>query len=427
MIRNWMSNQVARNAGWILFGKAARMVVNLLVGVLTARYLGPSNLGLLGYAAAYTGFFSSFCTLGLHSILVKEFMDRPGGEGEILGTSLVFRAVSSGASAVVILCVVWITDRGDPTVVAVAGLCCLGMVFQVFEVFGHWFQSRFQSKVTAGVSLLAYLIAAGCKVIGLVKGKSVEWFAFSLALEHICAAVFLVIAYRRHHGSRTRVSLRYGRELLNRSKHFIVSGLMVAVYAQTDKIMLRQMISDAEIGYYSAAVSISGVWCFVLTAIIDSMYPEITKAFHTDEGLFRRRNKQLYSAVFYLCVGVSLVLTLLADPIISMIYGEAYLPAAKPLRVVTWYTGFAYLGVARNAWVVCKGAQRSLKYVYAAAAGANVALNLVLIPVWGAEGAAIASLMAQVVTTVIAPFFIRELRENAGMMIDAIRLKWNEE
>ena len=198
---------------------------------------------------------------------------------------------------------------------------------------------------------------------------------------------------------------------------------MVAVYGQTDKIMLKHMISDAEIGFYSTAVSLSGVWCFVLAAIIDSLYPSIMEAGNTDERLFIKRNKQLYALIFYISVFVSLCFTIFGELAISIMYGQAYLPAAAPLRIITWYTAFSYLGVARNAWIVSKNRQKYLIFVYASAALSNVLLNLLFIPRWGASGAAAASLTAQIITTMVAPFFIKGLRENSKMMLDAILLR----
>lgn len=416
-------NITLNNALWLIFGRTAQMGINLIVGLLTARYLGPSNYGLIHYAAAYTGFFSALCTLGLNSVLVRELTDEPRKEGEILGTALFLRGISGILSAAGIFCIVSIADREDPTAIAVVILSSLGMVFQIFEVFHHWFQSRLRYRVTAVVSLTAYTLAAGYKTGLLLLEKTVEWFAFSTAVEQLCAALLLLAAYKRHHGGRLQISRERARKLLKNSCHFILPGLMVAVYAQTDKIMLGQLISEAEIGYYSTAVSACNVWCFVLSAIIDAMYPEITKTSKTDEALFIRRNKQLYAVIFYLSTAVSVLIFCCAEWLVRILYGTRYLPAAEPLRILTWYTAFSYLGVARNAWIVCKNRQKDLIWVYMAAALSNVLLNFLLIPVWGASGAAAASLAAQAVTTVVAPFFLKGLRENGKLMLDAVLLK----
>ena len=189
------------------------------------------------------------------------------------------------------------------------------------------------------------------------------------------------------------------------------------------------MIGEAEIGYYATAVTICGMWCFILSAIIDSVYPSIMEAAKAkNEILFKQRNVQLYAIVFYVSMFVSLCFTVLANPVIYILYGKSYLPAVVPLRIITWYTAFSYLGVARNAWVVAKEKQKHLFKIYAASALANVILNCVLIPVWGASGAALASLTAQVFTTLVVPFFIKDMKENSMMILDAIMLKgilWN--
>lgn len=421
--KKWLANKTIKNAGWIIAGKIAQMLINLFVGLLTARYLGPSNFGLVNYAAAYTGFFNAFCTLGITSILVKEFISNPEKEGEILGTSLLLRAVSSFLSAVVIVCVVINVDADEPTTILVVALSSIGLLFRAFEVFNYWFQSRLQSRVTAVVSLIAYGVMAAYKVVLLITGRNVVWFAFATSVDYICIGAMLLLAYRKHGGRKLRVSLDYGRDLLSRSRYFILPSLMVAIYAQTDKFMLKQMLGDAQIGYYSTAVSLSSVWCFVLQAIIDSVYPSIMEAYGKDERLFARRNKQLYAIIFYISLFVSVLFTILAEWVVCLLYGEAYLPAAAPLRVITWYTAFSYLGVARNAWIVCKDRQKYLLPVYGLSAISNVVLNLLLIPKLGTVGAAAASLAAQIMTTMVFPFLIPDLRENSALMVEAITLK----
>lgn len=423
MKHKWEQNPAVRNAGWLISGKMAQMLLNLVAGLWTARYLGPSNYGLIHYAAAYTALFSSLCSLGIPSILVKELTDAPEAEGEILGTSLLLRGIAGGVCAITILCTAAIADRDDPTVVAVVGLSSVGMFFQMFDIFCCWFQSRLQSRVTAAASLLAHGVTTVYKIALLMRGESVAWFALATSVEQLSAGVFLLIAYRTHQGSALRVSLRRGKQLLKKSCHFILPGMMVAIYTQTDKIMLKQMVGQTETGYYSIAVSLSSVWCFVLTAIIDSMYPGITQSSKTDEATFCRRNKQLYAAVFYLSVSAAALLTCLTKPVLLLMYGESYLPAAAPLRIISWYTAFSYLGVARNAWIVCKNRQKYLILVYISAAVSNVLLNDLLIPFWGATGAAVASLISQVITVMAAPFLIKGLRENAKLMLEAILLK----
>ena len=174
---------------------------------------------------------------------------------------------------------------------------------------------------------------------------------------------------------------------------------------------------------HSLASTVSVSWAFILSAIIDSLYPEIVQSFQKDRLCYERKNRQLYAIVFYVSLFVSAIICLIAKPFILILYGETYLPAVEPLRIVVWYTAFSYLGVARNAWMVCENKQKYLKYLYVSAAAINVVLNLALIPVWGASGAAAASLITQALTTILLPALIRPLRPNAKLMLDAVALR----
>lgn len=422
-VKQLLNSRIARNAGWLVAGKVAQMVISLVVGVLTSRYLGPSNYGLINYASAYTGFFASICTLGINSVIVKELVDHPERDGEIVGTSLGLRALSSFFSALMIVAISLIVDANEPTTQVVVALCAISCVVQIFDTFNYWFQAKLQSKTTAIATFVAYTMMALYKVILLISGKPVTYFALAMSVDYLFLGVLLLIGYKKQGGGKLGWSSRYSLQLLKKSYHFILPGLMVAVYAQTDKIMLKQMLTEAEVGYYSTAAGLCSIWCFVLAAIIDSLNPPIMEAFQRNKEEFNKKNKLLYAIVFYMSMAVSLLFTIFGGVAINILYGEAYAPATVPLQVITWYTAFSYLGVARNAWIVCMKKQKYLKYIYCSSALINVILNFVLIPQWGATGAAIASLTTQILTAIVVPFFIKELRENSVLMIKAILFK----
>lgn len=417
------NNRILRNAGWLIAGRLVNKVLAFLVGILTARYLGPDNYGIIGYVTAYVTFFASVCSLGLNSVLVKDFVDHPDQEGQAMGTTMVLRAVCSALASVMIVGIVALTEDGDPTTVMVAVLSCLGLMFQVIDTLKRWFLNRLQSKYTAIATVIAYLSVSVYKLILLANGASVVWFALATSVEYLAVSVFLLAAYRKNKGPRFSFSWAKARGLLSASSAYILSDIMVSVYATTDQIMLKNMLDEASVGYYSTAVTVSNVCCFILEAMIESIYPSIVQCYKTDPELFRKKNRQLYAGVFYTAIAGSALICLLSGPLVNILYGESYAPTVQPLRIVVWYTAFSYLGAARGAWIVCEGKQKYLKYLYLAAAAVNVVLNFLMIPVWGPSGAALASLLTQITTVVLLPALMKPLRPNARLMLEAIRLK----
>lgn len=422
-IRKLLKSRVSKNVVWLICGRIYHMLLAFVVGLLTARYLGPSNYGLINYATTYTSFFASFCTLGINSVIVKNFVDHPDEEGETIGTAIILRVISSVLSVVMMICITLIADPGETVTHTVVVLCAIGVVFQVMDTLNYWFQSRLMSKYAAIATVISYTIVSAYRVWLLTTGKRVEWFAIATSVDYLIVAFALYVMYKKHAGPRFSFSREKAKELLTSSYHFILAGLMVSIYGSTDKFMLKQMLDEAHVGYYATALALCNSWVFVLSAIIDSLYPIILQSFEKNCAQFERRNRQLYAIVFYCSVCASGLLSVLAAPIVSILYGAEYLPAAAPLRIITWYTAFSYLGVARNAWIVCYHKQSYLKYLYIGSAITNVILNVCMIPRWGASGAAMASLITQISTILIFPAMIEDLRPNVRLMLDAIRLK----
>lgn len=423
-IKDILRSKVARNASWLMVGRVIQMVLSLVVGLMVARYLGPDSYGLLNYAGGYVTFFASLCNLGINSILVKEFIDHPDLQGETIGTTLVLRAFSSALSVAVIFGVSLFVDSEEPITIAVVFLCSLSVLFQIFETFNYWFQSRLESRATAVATLFAYLVTILYRVVLLVLHAGVVWFALASVFDYGVLAVLLVCFYRRHGGAALSCSFRRGKALLAKSYHFILPSLMVSVYGFCDKFMLKQMMDSGEVGCYAAAQVICNMWCFVLSALIDSLYPSIMEAHKEgDEAAYLRLNRRLYCMVFYVSIVVSLAISVFSAPIVGVLYGEGYAGAVVPLSIITWYTAFSYLGVARNAWVVSEEKQSYLKWMYIVSAVLNVLLNLWLIPAFGATGAAAASLATEVATIFVIPSFFREIRPNVRLMFEAITFK----
>lgn len=414
---------VTRNALWLMGGRLLQTLLHMVLGLMAARRLGPDSYGLLTQAAAYAALFAPLCSLGLGGILVRELGDLPEKSGEILGTAMVLRGGSSFLSAGVMLWLMSALRDGDPALRTLVVLSNLAMTVQTAAFFQCWFQSRLQMRQTVQVTLAAAMVSAGYQLWLLWTGKDVVWFGAAALVEQLAAGMLLARSYYGHGGRKLGFSREMAGALLGKSCHFILPGLMVAVYGQTDKLMLGAMMGQAEVGYYGVASGICNGWGFVLMAVIDAAYPEITAAFRQDPAAFDRENRRLYGLCFYLAAGVSVMLCLLAKPLVWILYGAAYLPGVTALRILTWHTGFSYLGVARNPWVVCRNQQKYLIWCYVSAAVGNVGLNCLLVPRFGAAGAAAASLLAQVVTTMVVPFLLPGLRENGKLMLEAIALK----
>ncbi len=422
LLKSKPHSKIIYNASWKIGVKIYQVAINLVVSLLMARYLGPSNYGLINYAASFTALFSAFCTLGLNSILVNELIDRPEDQGKMLGTSIAMRLISSGLSVATITALAYAMNPNEKTTVLVVLVYSTTLVLQSFDTFNHWYQANMELKTAAVFAAMGYTAAAVYKVYLLIAAKSVIWFAAAHVVEYLVVAALLLADYWRkaQKQQKLRICCTSGKDLLDRSHHFILSGLMVALYGQMDRVMLKAMLDETAVGYYSAAAAITTMWPFVLVAIIDAVRPVILGKYKTDRELFEKYMTRLYGVILYISIAVAICITIFSMPIIQILYGQAYSAAQGTLCILCWDTAFSYLGVARSIWLVPQGKQKYEKYIAMAGAIFNLAMNGIMIPVWGVNGAAFATLFTQIFTNAIVGFFFKDVRKNNQLILRSV-------
>ena len=216
-----MNNRVLKNASWIIVCKIGQSALSFLIGIFTARYLGPSNYGLISYAASVVAFFLPLMRLGLTSTLVQEIISRPEQEGAVLGTSLVMNIAASIVSIIGVAAFSCITNVGDTETTIVCILYSLQLIFQASEMTQYWFQAKLLSKYPSIASLVAYSIVSLYKIYILVANKSIRWFALTHVIEAFIIAVLLLILYKRLDTQKLSFSLSLGKEMFSRSKYYM--------------------------------------------------------------------------------------------------------------------------------------------------------------------------------------------------------------
>lgn len=417
-------NKIAKNASWIIISRIIQSILGLFISMLIARYLGPQNFGLLSYAASLVGFVSPLVFLGLNNVLVQEITKNPDEEGVIIGTSILLSIISAMVCMFGVFIFTFIANVGETETIIVSSLYSLILIFQVLDLIEYWFQSKLLSKYSSMIALVSYIIVSGYKVILLISQKNIYWFSISNVLGYFIISIFLTLLYFKLGGQKFSFSKDVGRRLFAKSKYYILSGLMIGIFAQTDKIMIKLMISDTATGYYSAAVTVASIASFVYVAIIDSFRPVIFKYFEESKEKFEFNMKRLYSIVIYISFVQAIMMTIFSRFIIDVLYGSSYLGAINSLRIICWYTTFSYLGSVRNIWILCMNLQKYLLTINLSGAILNIILNFMLIPYIGIEGAAIASFATQFFSNFIIGFIIAPLRVNNELIISSLNPKY---
>ncbi len=425
LIKNLSKNDTFKNSIWIIGERIFQAFISFILTILISRYLGPSNYGILNYGATFVSLFLVIMKLGLDNIIVNELVKNRGIEGELLGTSLFMRIISGIISIIVMLILVIILNINSKLILISSLLQSFTIIFQTFNILDYWFQSHLQSKYVSIAKSISYFIVAMYKVFLLITGKSVLWFALSNVLDSLIIAILLVLFYKKVSTQKLKVNFKLGNKLLQNSYHFIISGLMVTIYTQIDKIMIGSMIDENQLGFYSATLAVCSIWTFIPDAIITSLRPSIFELKKQNQN-FLKRLKQTYALVFYLCVIFAFLIAIFSKTIINIIYGSDYAIAGKALKILIWYVPLSQLGVARGIWLVAENKGKYTKKIMFFGVITNIVLNYILIQKIGMYGAIIATLVTEFLTCFIVPLFYKETRIHTKYLIESILLKFKE-
>lgn len=417
-------SRVFQNAKWIIICKIIQSLLQLAIGMISARYLGPSNYGLINYAASLVAFAVPIMQLGLRSTLVQEFVSAPDKEGEIIGTTLVMNLIAGSACMVGIICFSLIANRGETETIMVCALYSISLLFQALEMVQYWYQAKLLSKHSSLSMLIAYVFVSAYKIGLLVSGSSVFWFALSYSVEYGVGSILMLFCYPKLGGKRLRFSITMAKRLVSKSKYYILANMMVIVFQSTDHVMLKLMISDTENGYYTAAVTCASVTAFVYNAILDSGRPAVLQSKTDSKDVYEMNISKLYSVFVYLTLAQAICFGLAATLIVTLLYGNSYLPAVPVLRIIVWQQTFAYMGSVRNIWILGEENHSILWKINLCGVAANVFLNALLIPSWGACGAALASVLTQFITNFVVGFFMKSICRNNYLLLRGFNPKY---
>lgn len=417
--------KVSKNIAWILGCRIVQAVFALVINALTARYFGPSNYGLISYAASLVAFVTPLMQLGTAHITVNELINHPNQEGKVLGTSIVLTMCTSVLCILGLVTFVSIAERGNTVTIITVLLYSLLLFSQSLELIQYWFHAKYLSKVVSLATLGVYFVISCYKVMLLVTGKSVYWFAASNALDHLLIAVILLVAYKRSQGQPLGFSWSVLKQIWRKGRFYVLPEMMGLVLQQSDRIMLRFACGKEETGLYAAALAISTMSSFVFTAIIGSFQPMILESKLQDGRKYERNMVKLYGIVTYLAILQCVAIMLFAKHIVWILYGEDYLPAVSMLRIVISYTVFSYLGSVRSVWILAEAKQQYLWVISLSGMVLNVLLNLVLIHFYNGEGAAMATLITQIFTNIIIIAAIKPMRDNLKCLWNGLCIwKW---
>lgn len=410
------------NAGWLLSDRIFRMGISLLIGVWTARYLGPTLYGQLSYALAFSMLFCPIGDLGLDGVVQREILLYPTSKNKAIGTSFILTAVGGLLSVVFAVTGIFLVRPTDTLTHLLVLIMASGLIFQAFIAIEYWYESQVQSKKIVAAKFSAFLITNLLKIFILIFHGPLIAFAWVGLVEAAIGALGLVIIYQRDgfSVSNWEFSLTTTLKLLHNSWPIILSGIMTTISMRIDQVMLGEMMGESEVGIYSVAVKLTETWNFLPLVVCSSSFPAIMNSWAGDKELFYKQIQKFYNLMAFIGYCIAILVTVFSGLIIKLLFGASYYQSGPLLSVLIWVVVIMNLSSARTLFLISMNWNRLLFVTLLCGTILNILLNYLLIPKYGAMGAAIATIASYWFALHGTCFIFKPLRKTGWMLAKAM-------
>lgn len=383
------------NTGWMFGGQLVALVMSFFIGAWLARYLGPTDYGIINYALAFSGLFSFAASLGVDAILVRELVKNPGKRDVLMGTSFVMKLIGGFIALALVVAAAFSFEASGLNRLLII-VFSFGFIVQALNVIYQYFQAEVKAKYNTLSQLVATLITAALKIVFILSGMDLVWLIVIFAADSVWQSFFFIYYYRRQ-GLRLGTwsfDKRLAKKILAGSWFLVLTAAASFILLKIDQVMIGRLMGEGAVGLYAAAVKFAEVWYFLPAILCASLFPAIINSRKVDESLFKQRLGNFYTLMLIISIFIAGVTTALARPIVLWLFGFDYANSVPLLQIYAWSSIGLFLGWGIQQRLVAEDRLQKVFLSYSAAMILNVILNVLFISRFGLTGAAWATLIS---------------------------------
>lgn len=422
-----VNKRIISNVFWALVGKLAGLVSALLVGVFVARYLGPTQYGVMNYAISFVTLFLVIATFGFENIEIREEAKANEQKDTILGTVFTLRLLLSLITIILISIVAYINES-DLYTFGIIMVYAITVMLTPFDVIRNYFTSLVQNESIVKVGILRLVLSGIIKGVLLLVHASLIWFVISLVFDACVLAQGYCYVYKKKIGSMRswQFDKSWACYLLRQSFPLLLSGLAATIFLQIDQIMIGNMIDKTSVGYFSVASKFVELLLYVPTILIQTVCPILVKERKNNMELYREKSQVFMNVTVWSCVLCAIFTSLCSRYIVLWTFGLKYAASIAILQILS----FKIIGVALN---IVSGQllivdEKQKYFVVRSLSGCIVCvvLNFLVISRYGVDGVAVVAIITQFVAGFLIHIFIPTYRYVFFMQMRCLLIGWKD-
>lgn len=412
---------IFKNMSWLLISQIIASICGFIWTVLMARYLGVSDYGIFGFATSLTGILAITVDLGVNTYIVRHIATDYDSAPKYLGNAIPLKSIFS-IICIILTLIILILMKSNELVITVTLLFTIEMIFKSYigllnGSFQAFEEGKYQGigNTILNVLLLIFILIAIFTDLGLI-GISISYIL----------ANFIALAYEYYVLEKhiTKPKFEFDKEFCKNitliSIPFAITGFLYTIYYSIDVVMLTNMVGNYATGIYNATYKLIAVLNLFYSVYNAVFFPVMSKFFKNDKTMllvsFEKSIKYLMLVIIPLAVGT----VFYSSDIIHLIYGNEYDAASSVLSILIWTVCLLFISGACNNLLNASHKETTVTKIYAIAAVFNIVLNFFMIPYLSYNGAAITTVLSDILIVIIQSYAIYNLghRPHKNLYLD---------
>jgi len=405
--------KVIVNTSWQFIDQLIRLVLNAILGISLARFFGKTVFGTFNYCLAMVAILAPLVNFGFDGFIIKDLLNHPDKKNEILGSSLILRLIGALLTIFILFIVLLIIRPNDYEVLSITFILAFAYIFQTFDIIDLVFKSYLNSRISFLTKSTAFILLTLIKIYFISIHCSLITFAILFSLEYFVAAILLNIAYFKI----VKEKVQDWYLTINRIKYIFLEGwpmllanLASLTYSRVDQVIVGKMLNDNAVGSLSASSKIYEMAIVIVSILNNSIYPVLINLYRTNQRQFFERYRLITEVYTFLSFFIFIGTLFFGKFFIVLLFGKEFEDAGDILSIQVGGLIFMFNAGLRSMYCNIVGGQRTLLSTTAIALIFNVLLNILLIPLFGVKGSAIATLITQLIALNLLNLFFKKTK-----------------
>lgn len=407
-INSILSSRLFKSFSYLTIAQGITSIVAFFTTMYIARILGPEYYGKLGFAQALLSYFALFVNLGLDIYAVREIAKNKSKAKKLINNILAIKTILFFVTYFLLIIVVNLLPKDDLTkkIIYIYGFTLFSNAFII-----EWFFQGFESfRIIALGQIIRSFIYASL-IFSLIRYKEqvleVVWFQLFSGLFIVVFLIKNAIRFIDFKYISPKLWIKYIKVGIILAGSFF----MITIYYNMDKIMIGLWFPDKYVGWYSAAYKMVTI-TLIMNGIFWKIFsPRIARFSISDIKRF------IKLMLFFGVLSMSILL-LFKEFIITTIFGLEYLQSIKPLSILAFNVLLVYINVAFVSPLMLWGKEKVYFFIISSGAITNFIMNFLLIPRHDINGAAIATVSAELAVFIFGfPVFLKYYKERKKLCI----------